>query len=273
MTLSPEERLDARSTPKPVPAAARPAPARDAGPAPAAALQRALAGPAVRPADVLALQRAVGNRAVQRMLGSRAPVQAKLTVNAPNDVYEDEANRVASQVVASLDQPAASAADAAVQRTGEDEDRLAMTKPLVQRMLQRDPAMDEDDEVPGVMAKPSLQREGGDGSFAVEPEVESAIQGARGGGQAMDGGTRGAMEGAFGVDFGGVRIHTGAHADSLNRAVQARAFTTGQDIFFRQGEYDPGSSGGKELLAHELTHVVQQNGPALARKDRDPDQG
>ena len=57
-----------------------------------------------------------------------------------------------------------------------------------------------------------------------------------------------------------MRVHTGPRADSLNHTLQAKAFTTGQDIFFRQGAYNPASSGGQELLAHELTHVVQQNG-------------
>lgn len=92
------------------------------------------------------------------------------------------------------------------------------------------------------------------------PEIEGAIEGARGRGQPLDRGVQAQMEQAFGADFGGVRVHTGAQADTLNRALSARAFTTGQDIFFRDGEYRPGSSSGQELLAHELTHVVQQSG-------------
>jgi hypothetical protein len=97
-----------------------------------------------------------------------------------------------------------------------------------------------------------------DAEGEVTPEVESAIEGARGGGQGLDHSVRRQMESAFGADFGGVRIHTGAEAHSLNRAVSAIAFTTGQDIFFRDGAYSPETTGGKELLAHELTHVVQQ---------------
>jgi hypothetical protein len=68
------------------------------------------------------------------------------------------------------------------------------------------------------------------------------------------------MENAFGADFGGVRVHTDSTSDTMNRAIQARAFTTGKDVFFRQGEYNPSSRNGQELLAHELTHVVQQTG-------------
>ena len=92
----------------------------------------------------------------------------------------------------------------------------------------------------------------------VAPEVEQAIQRVRGGGQALDSQARAQMEPAFGADFSRVRVHADSEADRLNRAVGARAFTTGQDIFFRQGEYNPGGASGRELLAHELTHVVQQ---------------
>jgi hypothetical protein len=96
--------------------------------------------------------------------------------------------------------------------------------------------------------------------------IERSIDVARGGGHAMDHGIRTRMEGAFGADFSGVRIHTDNHADALNRSLSARAFATGRDVFFRQGEYNPGSSSGRELLAHELTHVVQQNGDGIHRK-------
>ena len=106
----------------------------------------------------------------------------------------------------------------------------------------------------------------GRGEGDVTPEVEAAIQRERGGGQALDSAARAQMEPAMGADFGGVRVHTGGQADALNRDLSARAFTTGQDIFFKQGEYSPGSSSGRELLAHELTHVVQQDGDRVRRK-------
>lgn len=106
----------------------------------------------------------------------------------------------------------------------------------------------------------------GDGEADVAPEVEQSIQAARGGGQPLDRGVRAQMEPALGANFGGVRVHHNAQADRLNQSLSARAFTTGQDIFFKQGEYNPGSSGGRELLAHELTHVVQQNGDQVQTK-------
>lgn len=100
----------------------------------------------------------------------------------------------------------------------------------------------------------------------VSSDVEQAIQQSRGGGQPLDSGTRVQMESAFGVDFSGVRVHADAGSDALNRSLNARAFTTGRDVFFRQGTYDPGSSSGRELLAHELTHVVQQTGDEVRPK-------
>lgn len=104
----------------------------------------------------------------------------------------------------------------------------------------------------------NLSRQGEDDT-GVSAEVEQHIQNARGGGQPLDGTVRAQMEPALGADFGGVRVHNDGRAHDLNQSLSARAFTTGQDIFFKQGEYTPGTSGGRELIAHELTHVVQQN--------------
>jgi hypothetical protein len=93
---------------------------------------------------------------------------------------------------------------------------------------------------------------------AVADDVEAEIQRARGAGQPLDGGARSQMEPALGANLGNVRVHADQRADTLSQALDARAFTTGRDIFFRQGQYAPGSTDGRELLAHELTHVVQQ---------------
>jgi hypothetical protein len=106
----------------------------------------------------------------------------------------------------------------------------------------------------------------GEGEAEIDPAVELAITQARGGGRALDSGVRRQMEHAFGCDFTRVRVHTGAQSDALNKTLNAVAFTTGQDIFFRDSTYDPGSRVGRELLAHELTHVVQQGGAALQGK-------
>ncbi|MBN8592376.1 MAG: DUF4157 domain-containing protein [Anaerolineae bacterium] len=100
----------------------------------------------------------------------------------------------------------------------------------------------------------------------VAPGVESAIQHSRGLGHGLDHSTQAQMETAFGTDFSHVRLHTGSDADVLSQSLAARAFTTGSDIYFRHGEYNPGTSGGLSLLAHELTHVVQQRGVAPQAK-------
>jgi len=174
-------------------------------------------------AALLQLQRCYGNRYVQRVVDQAraAPViQASLLLGPAQDRYEREADRVAQQVTRGR---AALAPD-------------ANSRP------------------------PAVQRVGGDEGGAVDPGVQQAISGPRGGGQPLPDGLRGSMEQALGADFGGVRVHADAQADSLSRALQARAFTTGQDLFFRRGEYDPFSWGGRHLLAHELTHVLQQSG-------------
>lgn len=98
------------------------------------------------------------------------------------------------------------------------------------------------------------------GEVEASPQVETLIEAQRGSGQPLSATARAFFEPRFGYDFGSVRIHIGTTADQLNRALHARAFTTQRDIFFRQGEYRPDSSDGKMLLAHELTHVIQQTG-------------
>ncbi len=71
----------------------------------------------------------------------------------------------------------------------------------------------------------------------------------------------------FGHDLSAVRIHTGAQANDASRAIAARAFTLGNDVAFANGEYRPGTAGGRALIAHELTHTVQQtDGQTLRRR-------
>ncbi len=96
-------------------------------------------------------------------------------------------------------------------------------------------------------------------------KVESAIQATRGGGQPLSKSTRSHLEPKFGYDFSRVKVHNNVQSDELNRTLGARAFTVGKDIYFRHGEYNPETSKGKKLLAHELTHVVQQENKKLQR--------
>jgi hypothetical protein len=79
-----------------------------------------------------------------------------------------------------------------------------------------------------------------------------------GGGEPLDRGTRSLMESRFDNDFGDVRVHTDARASDSAKSVNAHAYTVGSNVVFRSGNYDPQSEPGQRLLAHELTHVVQQ---------------
>jgi hypothetical protein len=180
------------------------------------------------PADLLALQSSAGNRAVSAL------VQAKLEVGAVDDPLEREADRVASSVVAGL-------------RGHGAEPRASAVAPVISRRAMPDG---------GAAA-------GGE----LDAETDATVRRASGGGRSLDPEVRRSMESGFGADFSGVRVHQDAQADGLNRQLGARAFTTGSDIFFRQGEYAPATTTGQELLAHELTHVVQQGGAPAATGD------
>lgn len=108
------------------------------------------------------------------------------------------------------------------------------------------------------------KQDSGDGdSHSTASSVESSIQNLqRGGGQPLSDSTRSFMEPRFGQDFSGVRVHSGHDAAATARSINARAFTLGRDVVFNSGEYQPDTPSGQRLLAHELTHVVQQGSAA-----------
>jgi hypothetical protein len=103
-------------------------------------------------------------------------------------------------------------------------------------------------------------RDGGALSAGLEHQLEAA----RSGGSALPSTVRGKMEGAFGVDFSAVRVHEDSQASDLNRKLGAQAFTVGSDIFFDGAKPNLSSADGSSLLAHELTHVVQQGAAGTA---------
>lgn len=229
-------------------------------------LQRAQEAPgSLRPADVLQLQRTIGNRATGRLL------QAKLQLGPANDAHEMEADRMAQQVVQAVRKPLVQREEdeggtvrssryaesiSTLQRDPRPANRVTFGVPSPKsRKVQRDQVEDE------LQAAPNHGMEGGD----VDADVAHSIESAKGSGQPLHDGVRSSMEGAFGADFSGVNVHTGPQSDALNRSLNARAFTTGKDIFFGKGQYNPGSSGGQELIAHELTHTVQQGAAGVQR--------
>ena len=183
-----------------------------------------------------------------------------MTIGQPGDKYEQEADQVASQVVQQINSPVSeqSAQGQTVQREEVPFEEEQVQAKSISDTIQRQEAVPEEDELQTKPDITALQRRDSIGGGDASTDVESAINTARGGGQPLDAGLQRSMGEAMGADFSRVKIHTDAQSDQLNRSIQARAFTTGQDVFFRQGEYNPGSNQGQELIAHELTHVVQQ---------------
>lgn len=274
-----------------------------------------------------------------RRLVSQPPLlQPKLTVNPPDDRYEQEADRIAEQVMrmpeprlqrqveseeeeeeeATLQtKPLAAEITPLVQRQAEPEEeeeeepvqaRLAEgahlqrqagpeedeeeEEPVQTRLVegtrsqrQAGPEEDEEEEKPlqaRLAEGTHLQRQAGPEEEEEEeeliqtrpvrgqprrvgPNTRAQIGSLRSGGWPLPPSVRGFFESRFGHDFGQVRVHTGSHAAVAARAVNARAFTLGRNIVFGAGQYAPQTTAGRELLAHELTHVVQQRGPGAAR--------
>lgn len=175
---------------------------------------------------------------------TRSVIQPKLTIGQPGDKYEQEADRVAAQVVQRINQP-----------------KVMSSKQ--EETIQRQEMPEEE----GLQMKSLVQRREVTGEEEASRNLESAINCARGGGQPLDVGLQRSMGQAMGADFSRVRVHTDAQSDQLNKSIQAKAFTTGQDVFFRQGAYQPESRGGQELIAHELTHVVQQKAKNYVQRE------
>ncbi len=109
-----------------------------------------------------------------------------------------------------------------------------------------------------------LAQRSGSGPTELDDDTASAINQQRGSGHGLDEGMAAKAGATMGQDFSGVKIHTDSQSDQLSHQLGAKAFTTGNDIFFRSGEYNPASSEGQTLIAHELTHVVQQGASAPA---------
>ncbi|MBV7532843.1 DUF4157 domain-containing protein [Chitinophaga sp. sic0106] len=176
-----------------------------------------------------------------------AGIQPKLVVNPPDDPYEKEADAVADKVTAMPDltrsqlppffSPAANAVQRKCAHCEEEE------------LMQQD---ESEDAIP-------VSRKEKTGEVTAGDDVATTLQQTKGGGAPLPDNTRAHMENAIGADFSNVKIHTGSTAVQLSEQLNAHAFTHGSDIYFNQGTYSPGSKQGDKLLAHELTHVVQQN--------------
>ena len=168
-------------------------------------------------------------------------VQAKLTVNEPGDIYEQEADAMADRVM----------------RMSSTETVKPVTG-LIGTSLQRKCVHCEEEEK---RKKPVMRKaEAGNSGMSVSSLFTSSLNASKGKGSPVPQGTMSFMENAFSTDFSGVKIHTGGQAAEMNKDIKAKAFTFGNDIYFDNGQFDSGSVEGRKLLAHELTHTIQQSG-------------
>jgi hypothetical protein len=239
------------------------------------------------------------------------PVQAKLTVGAPGDKYEQEADSMANKVMTMpapeneepiqrevlpeekkeeevQTKPLAATITPLVQRetTPEEpkEEEEVQAKALSGTTIQRETTPEEPKEEEEVQAKAlsgtTIQRETtpeepkkeedlpvqakaeSEGKSSHNSNLESQLNGSKGGGSPLPDEVRAFMEPRFGADFSGVRVHTDSAAVQMNKELGAQAFAHGSDIYYGAGK----SPGKDELTAHELTHVVQQNGGAAGQQ-------
>ncbi|CAG0953874.1 hypothetical protein METP3_00372 [Methanosarcinales archaeon] len=197
--------------------------------------------------QILFLQRTIGNQAVGRLIKSGA-LQAKLKIGQPGDMYEREADRIAEQVMR-MPEPQVST-------------ETKVSNPARNNPIQRKcPGCNKGTKIGKEEEEEKLQKKEASGStHEVTHGVENSISALRGGGQPLPEYVGAFYGQRFGHDFSNVRVHTDSRADASTRSVDAFAFTLGSDISFRSGHYSPHTQTGQRLLAHELTHVVQQRG-------------
>jgi len=184
------------------------------------------------------LHQTIGNQVVSNW------IQTKLKIGQPNDKYEKEADRIAEKIMTMPSSTCASYEEERLQPKLIDE-----ISPIIQRQ-------ETEEEEEKEIIQPKRITDEGEKEI---PEIETYISRTRGLGNSLPPGIRAFMEERFGVDFSNVRIHADSEAARMARALNAEAFTYGRDIYFGEGRYRPETTEGKKLLAHELTHVVQQS--------------
>jgi hypothetical protein len=195
---------------------------------------------------VLTLQRQLGNAQIQRMLAQREAAPDDDEVQAKRDPIQRKAPEEEEEAVQAKRDPVLVQRQAAPKGDEDDQAKVQLKRDAT---VQR--AAEEEDALQAKRSgMPEVGLEGGPVSAAVAERIDAK----RGGGSPLESGTRASMEASFGQSFEDVRIHHDGEASSLNQSLGAKAFTTGNDVFFRQDA----SPSDHALLAHELTHVVQQ---------------
>jgi peptidoglycan hydrolase-like protein with peptidoglycan-binding domain len=177
-----------------------------------------------------------GNQAMQRMLRAGV-IQPKLSVNSPGDAFEQQADRVADQVM-------------------RVPDITSTHSPPVQRKCAQ--CDDEATRFREADEEAILRMADGRGPASTTDEMQSGVRSALGHGRPLTPAARGFLEPRFGRDLGHVNVHTDTAAAASARALNAKAYTLGSDIAFARGEYQPDTCSGRRLLAHEITHTFQQ---------------
>jgi len=142
-------------------------------------------------------------------------------------------------------------------------------KPLIQKKKEEEIQAKEEEEIQAKEDEKELQMSAGtDANPSDGSNLESTLNSSKGGGAPLSGKVKNEMESSIGADFSNVRIHNDSTAVKMNQQLGAQAFATGNNIYFNEGKYNPNSTAGKHLLAHELTHTVQQG--AAIRKKAEP---
>ena len=186
--------------------------------------------------------------------GNQALIQAKLKIGQPGDKYERQADAVADRVMRMSDTDTMQ-----MQPLEEEEEEALQTKIRMQPLEEQE----EETAQPKLRMQPleeeeMMQAKAKTGGGYASPEVTNRINSTKGNGRPLSSQTNQFMNKAFGANFSDVKIHTGNHATQMNQVLGARAFTHDNNIYFNDGEYKPKSTNGKRLLAHELTHTIQQ---------------
>lgn len=221
---------------------------------------------------------------------SSSLVQTKLSVNLPGDKYELEADQAAEQVVQRISDtsfgPPSSNQNSPYQNSGGNfpnqldhqiGTRFSTFHPSSSIQTKCNACEEENIQrkpEPKIWLKSNCKespqaKQGNVQQSTVSPETTSQLFASKGGGNPLPKNTRSEMERGFGVDFSGVRTHTGFSAINMSKNLGAQAFTHGSDIYFNSGKFETQSQSGKKLLAHELTHVVQQRAqkPGIQRQN------
>ncbi len=218
------------------------------------------ARPAQVEGHVARMQHAFGNQRLLR-LANGDMLQRKLTINQPGDAFEQEADRVADTVMRMADPASTSAVP---QEASSGSGNLVLQRCSCGASSSSGGECEEC-KAKALNEEKTLQRSAEAPSAATEaPPIVHDVLGSHG--QPLNSATRAFMEPRFGADFSNVRVHTDAKAAESAKAVNALAYTVGNNVVFGQGRFSPQTEAGQKLLAHELAHTVQQTPMSLKRQ-------